>query len=110
MPMSTMHANAMPATGRPKGFPARLRVAVADEVLTDRETVCAAALLMVTDAGILHVAGSVAAVGVIAQRRLIAPVNPADGVKVIVEVFPVAAPGTTLSGVPVIENPGDSNE
>ena len=51
----------------------------------------------------LHVAGSLAAVGVIAQLRLMTPVNPPEGVNVIVDVFPVVAPGATLIGVPVME-------
>jgi hypothetical protein len=63
---------------------------------------------MVTETGMLHVAGSLAALGVIAQVRLITPVNPPAGVKLIVDVFPVAAPGTTLTAVPVMEKLGES--
>ena len=68
--------------------------------------VCAAAPLMVAEVGMLHVAGSFAALGEIAQLRRIAPVNPPVGVKVIVEVFPEVAPRTILIAVPVMEKPG----
>ena len=44
----------------------------------------------------LQVAGSLAAVGVMAQVRLTVPVNPlAPGVTVMVEVLPLVAPGLT---------------
>ena len=56
---------------------------------------------MVTEAGTLHVAGSLAAKGVIAQLKLM-PVSPPDGVKLTVEVFPVVAPGITVTAVPVM--------
>ena len=75
-------------------------------VVTVRVVVCAVKPLMVAEAGILHVAGSLAAVGVIAQLKLITPVNPFEGVKVIVEVFPVVAPGATVIGVPAMEKLG----
>jgi len=81
----------------------RLRAEVASVVFTVRVTVCGAELLMVAEAGMLHVAGSLAAVGAIVQLRLITPVNPSEGVKVIVAVFPVVAPGATLTAVPAME-------
>jgi hypothetical protein len=56
---------------------------------------------MVTDAGTLHVAGSLAAVGVMAQLRVTVPVKPFAGVTVIVEVLPVVAPGATETAEPV---------
>jgi len=34
------------------------------------------------------------------------PVNPPPGVTVIVEVFPVVAPGATVTAVPLIANVG----
>ena len=52
--------------------------------------------LMVTVVGTLHVGGSLAAVGVMAQLRLTAPVNPYHGVTEIVDVFPVVAPGVNV--------------
>jgi hypothetical protein len=55
----------------------------------------------VTEAGTLHVAGSVAATGAMAQVRLTSPVNPPEGVNEMVEVFPVAAPGTIVTAVPL---------
>ena len=79
---------------------------MADVVLTVRVVVCAVVPLMVTEVGMLHVAGSLAAVGVIAQLRLITPVNPPEGVKLIVDVFPVVAPGATLTAAPVMEKVG----
>ena len=56
---------------------------------------------MVTVVGTLHVGGSLADVGVMAQLRLTAPVNPYHGVTEIVDVFPVVAPGVTFIGGPV---------
>ena len=106
MPTSRTQAKAVPPTHVRKNLPVRLRAEVADVadvVLTVRVVVCAVEPLMVTEAGMLHVAGSLAAVGVIAQLRLITPVNPPEGIKVIVDVFPVVAPGATLIAVPVME-------
>jgi hypothetical protein len=96
-----MHARAVPPTDVPKNLLVRLRAEVGDMVFTVRVVVCAVELLMVTEGGMLHVAGALAAVGVIAQLRLITPVNPPEGVKLILEVFPVVAPGATLTAVPV---------
>jgi hypothetical protein len=110
MPASKIHARAAPPTKGRKNLVVRVRAEVADEVLevkgvlfTVRVVIAAVEPLMVTDVGILHDAGSLAAVGVIAQVRLITPVNPSDGVRVIEDVFPLAAPGATLTGVPEIE-------
>jgi hypothetical protein len=61
---------------------------------------CAAVLLIVTDAGMLLVAGSLVAAGVMAQLRLTPPANPLEGVKVTVEVFPMVAPVATVTAVP----------
>ena len=69
-------------------------------------TVCALDPLMVTETGIVHVAGSLTAVGVIAQLRLITPIKPSKSVKLIVEVFPIVAPGVTFIAVPVTEKLG----
>ena len=70
-------------------------------VFTVSAVVCADAPVIVTEAGILHVAGSLAATGVMAQLRLTAPVNPSNGVRVMVEVLPVVAPGVTVTPVPL---------
>lgn len=43
---------------------------------------------------------------VIAALRVTLPVKPPEGVTVIVEVFPVVAPGATVTLAPLIENPG----
>ena len=66
-----------------------------DVVATVRVSVIAAAPVMVTEFDMkLHVAGLVAPVGLAtAQVRLTAPVNPFDGVTVIVDVLPVAGAG-----------------
>jgi phage baseplate assembly protein gpV len=70
-------------------------------VFTVSVAFCGFSFVTVTVAGTLHVGGSLAAAGVIAQLRLTAPVNPYHGVTEIVDVFPVAAPGATLIGAPV---------
>jgi hypothetical protein len=101
-----MHARVVPPTNGWNDLPASLRAELAAVVFTVRVVVCNAVPLMVTEAGILHVAGLLAAVGVIAQLRLIVPVNPPDGVKVIADVFPAVAPGVTLTAGPVMEKSG----
>ena len=66
--------------------------AVAAVVLMDSVDVVVL-LGMVMDSGErAHDAGSLAAVGVMAQVRLTVPVNPPDGVTEIVDVLPVVAP------------------
>lgn len=63
--------------------------------------VCAVVPLIVTEAGMLHVVGSLAAMGVMVQPKLTVHVNPLDGVMVMVEVFPVVAPGVSVTAVPL---------
>ncbi|MGA2730748.1 MAG: hypothetical protein ABSE96_23295 [Terracidiphilus sp.] len=59
--------------------------------------VCATVPVITTEFGErLHVAGSLAAVGLIEQVRVTVPVNPFEGVIVMSTVFPVVAPGTIL--------------
>jgi hypothetical protein len=84
------------------GYARALLVAAA--VKTVRVAVCEVVPLSVTEAGVrLHPAGSLAAMGVMAQLRLTTPVYPAvPGVTVIVEVFPVVAPGATETAGPVM--------
>src|SRR5208282_2107232 len=69
MPTSRMHARAVPPTNGRKNLMVRLRAEVDGVLFTVRVTVCAAELLTVAEAGMLHVAGSLAAVGVIAHLR-----------------------------------------
>jgi len=90
-------APAAPRHGRLAGW----FIAVAAVVFTVNVADCAVVPLMVTVVGTLHAGGSFAAVGVMAQLRLTAPVNPYHGVTEIVDVFPVVAPGATLKGAPV---------
>ena len=101
MPTSRMHARAAPPTDGQKRFLIWLRAVLAAVVFTVSVVDCADAPVIVIEAGTLHVAGSLAAAGVIAQLRLTLPVNPPDGVKVTVEVFPVVAPGVTVTDVPM---------
>ena len=97
MPKKKTAARAAPPADGQNSFSGLLRALLAAVVATVRVDVCAVAPLMVTDAGILHVAGSVAPVGpTTLQDRLTAPVNPPAGVTVMVEVLPVAAPGFTV--------------
>ena len=55
----------------------------------------------------LKVGGSVAPLGldVTAAVSATLPVKPPEGVTVMVEVFPVVAPGATVTAAPVIVNP-----
>jgi hypothetical protein len=97
MPQNSTIANAVPAADGQNNFSERLREAVAAVVVIFRVAVCAAAPLIVTEAGLrLQVAESLAAVGETEQLRLTAPVRPPAGVTVIIEVFPVVAPGLTV--------------
>ena len=106
MPMSRMHAKAAsPADGQ-RNFLAGLYAEVAAVVFTVSVVVCADAPEIVTEVGIVHVAGTFASAGVIAQLRLTVPINPPDGVKVTVEVFPVVAPGVTVTAVSLIAKLG----
>ena len=88
------------------GFLVALEAEVTAVVFTERVVTCAVVPLIVTEAGMLHVAGSLAATGVMAQLRATTPVNPFDGVKVMKDVFPAEEPAMTAIGVPVMEKPG----
>jgi hypothetical protein len=69
-------------------------VLVAAVVVIVSVEVCAVAPEMVTEVGErLHIAGSLAAVGLTAQLRLTTPLNPFDPVVLIVDVLLVVAPG-----------------
>jgi len=105
MPNNRTQAIMAPPADGQNSFNDRLR-AVAAVVLTVSVAACAVAPLMVTEAGMLHVAGSVAAAGAMAQLSVTTPVKPLYGVMVMVELLPVVAPGMTLIGVPVREKVG----
>jgi hypothetical protein len=104
MPNSSKQARVPPAayqgTGTPPdlGWPGRLSAAlVAAVVVIVSVEVCAVAPERVTDVGErLHVAGPLAAIGLTAQLKLTAPLNPFDPVALIVDVLPVIAPGLTV--------------
>jgi len=73
---------------------------VAAVVFTVSIDVCAVVPLRVTDGGDrLHVTGSLAAVGLIAQLRFTGPANPFTPTTLMVAVFPVVAPGAMLKVV-----------
>jgi hypothetical protein len=57
---------------------------------------------VIEDGERLHVAGSLVAVGVMAQVRVTVLLNPPDGVTLIVDVLPLVAPGATLMS-PLLE-------
>jgi hypothetical protein len=89
-------ASAVPAEGHSSFFN-RFSALVAAVVKTVNVVVCAPVPVIVTELGErLHVAGSLAATGLIEQVRLTVPVNPFAGVTVMVAVLPVVAPGTIL--------------
>ena len=70
---------------------------VVEVVVTLSVEVCAVAPLRVTEVGErVHVAGWLAAVGVTAQVRATAPLNPPDPVALMVAVLPVVAPALTV--------------
>jgi hypothetical protein len=75
-------------------------------VFTISVVVCAEMPLTVIEAGILQVAGPLAATGAMVQLRATAPVNPPMGVTLTVDVFPVVAPEATLTDVPEMEKLG----
>ena len=95
--ISRINASAAPpAFGQNRRIP-WLPALVGAVVMILSVEVCAAFPLIVTEDGsILHIAGSLAARGLIEQLRLTVPVNPFDGVTEIVAVFPVVAPGAML--------------
>jgi len=102
-PTSRRHASADPPRDGQKILAGSFRAVVGGVVMTVRTAVCGPAPVIVAEDGMLQVAGSLAAVGVMAQLRAIAPVNPPPGVRVMVEVLPLVAPGATVTFVPVRE-------
>ena len=84
-------------SGLIRAFLIQFAALVAAVVLIVSVDVCTVLPLIVTDDGArLHVAGSLAAAGLIEQVRLTVPLNPFDGVTEIVTVFAVVAPGAML--------------
>ena len=97
MPKRKTSARAVPPADGQNSLLVRLRALEAAVVETVRVDVFAVVSVMLTEAGDrLQVAGSLAAVGVIAQVRATLPVNPSEGVTVMVEVLPLVAPGFTV--------------
>jgi hypothetical protein len=106
MATSKMHARATPLTAGQKDLRLGLTAALGAVVFTLRVAVCGVEPLIVTEAGTLHVAGSLGAVGVIAQLRLTTPVNPPDGVTVSVAVPLLPAVIVSEVGLPETVKPG----
>ena len=99
-PTIKMHARTTPLTERQNDLRPGLIAALGAVVFTVRVVVCCAEPLIVTEAGTLHVAGSLGAFGVIAQLRLMVPVNPPDGVTVNVAVPALPGRDGQQSGTP----------
>jgi len=101
-PKSSTSASAVPPAGGQNSLFMWFSALVGAVVFSVSVAVCAVLPLMVTEVGDrLHVTGSTVNAGVTEQLRLMAPVNPFAGVTVIVEVFPVVAPGATVTAVPL---------
>jgi hypothetical protein len=100
----------MPLTEGQKDFRPRLIAVLGAVVFTVRVAVCDAESLIVTDAGTLHVAGLLGAVGVIAQLRLMMPINPPDGVTVSVAVPLCPAVMVSEVGFAEIAKPGGAGD
>ncbi len=102
MPKNNTRASTAPPAEGQKGLFGSLGLlsaVAAPVVFTVNTSVCAVVPLTVTDADArLHVGRSAAPVGEELMVQLIAtaPVNPPDGVTLIVEVLPVVAPGLTV--------------
>jgi hypothetical protein len=97
---------APPAEGQ-SSFLVRFSAVVAAVVYTVSVADSEVAPLKVNDVGErLQVAGSTADCGSTMQLRLIVPVNPLDGVTLIVAVFPDVAPGLIVSADPLNVKPG----
>ena len=75
---------------------------------TVKIAVAAAVPVTLTGEGMLQVTGLIAPDGTVvtAQLRLTLPVNPFDGVTLIVEVLPVVAPAVIVTLVPERANVG----
>lgn len=110
MPTSKMHARAAPLTEVQKDLRPWLIAVLGAVVFTVRVAVCGAEPLIVTDAGTLHVAGSLGALGVIAQLKLMSPVNPPDGVRVNVAVPLCPAVSVSVVGLAEIVKPGGGGD
>jgi hypothetical protein len=105
MPKKITRASAAPPVDGQNELAGLLSAVVAGVVPKVKTSVCADVPLMVTE-GVarLHVGRSLAPDGelVMAQVIATAPVNPPDGVTVMVEVLPVVAPGLTVMLLPLV--------
>src|SRR5580658_1939776 len=101
MPMNTMQASMAPAAAYQEvllclGW-SNAAVVAAVELTVSVEVCAVEPLKFVNETGErAQVAGSLAAVGVMAHISATVAVNPPDGVTLIVDVLPVAAPGLTV--------------
>ena len=86
--------------GKRKG--ASMLCALDAVVVTVTVAFTASTPLIATDGAMEHVAGSLAATGVIAQVRLTVPAKLYQGVTATCEVLPVVAPGASETGAPVM--------
>ena len=97
MPKRKTSARAVPPADGQNSLLVRLRALVGAVVETVNVEVSAEVPVMSTEAGErLQVAGSLAAVGVTAQVKATVPVNPPDGVTLMVDVLPEVAPAVTV--------------
>lgn len=99
MPKKSKAATTKPPLAAKNLFSGRSKAPlVAAVVVTVRVAVCEAAPDTLTDPGVnAHVAGSFAPLGpATEQARATLPVKPPEGVTVIVDVLPVAAPAASV--------------
>jgi len=98
IPKKKTIARAAPPADGQNDFTGLFSAVVGAVVVMVKVEVCAEAPLIVTDAGLrVQVAGSVAPLGPETEQvNATAPVNPPVGVTVIVDVFPLVAPGLKL--------------
>jgi hypothetical protein len=90
-------ARAVPPVAGQKIFRGALRALLAAVVeAVSVEVTAAEAVILAVAGDRLQVAGSLAAVGLMLQVSATLPVNPPEGVTLMVEVFPVVAPGETV--------------
>lgn len=90
-------ARAVPPAEGQNSLLVRLRALVAAVVPMVKVDVTADVPVMLAEVGDrLHVAGSLEAVGLMEQVKATVPVNPPDGVTLIVDVLPDVAPGFTV--------------
>lgn len=95
-PISITSASAVPPADGQNSFFVWFPAVVAAVVVTVKVEVCAVLPFSVTEAGLkLHVAGSLAAVGLMEQLKFTVPEYPFIPATPMVAVLPVVAPGAT---------------